>query len=68
MRGLGLLRLLGLVLALVGCDETPSGPTVNNSGDHANICIGARDAGCTTPAPVVVPPTVVPPVITGGGE
>jgi hypothetical protein len=58
-----------MALALAACaSDTPSGPTVNNSGDGANICIGARDAGCTTPAPVVVPPVVVPPVVEVAAE
>jgi hypothetical protein len=58
-----------MALALAACaNETPSGPTVNNSGDDATFCIGARDASCVTPAPVVVPPVVVPPVVEVAAE
>ncbi len=64
-----LVVLAGLLGALAGCEsETPAGPVVNNSGDDAQFCIAQRDAGCVTPAPVVVPPVVIEPVITEGAE
>jgi hypothetical protein len=52
------------LLSLIACEAPePSGPTVNISGNNnqANIPSGGTGNTQTTPAPVVVPPTVIVP-------
>lgn len=73
LRVLMLLILGVFIVALVGC--TPEGgckSTITGSDNSVTQACGGSGEGAsasvTTPAPVVVPPVVITPVITGEGE